>query len=54
MEDVAGVKDVTLSLPHLLGEGGVLGTLLLPFDAQESAQLLASAHVIRQAIESLS
>ncbi len=54
MDEVAGVKDVTLSLPHLLGEGGVLGTLPLPFDEQESAQLLASAKVVRQAIESVS
>ncbi len=54
MEDVAGVSDVTLSLPHLLGDGGVLGTLPLPFDDQESAQLLASAQVIRQAIDSVS
>ena len=54
MDEVAGVKDVTLSLPHLLGEGGVLGTLPLPFDAEESAQLSASANVIRQAIESVS
>jgi L-lactate dehydrogenase len=54
MDEVAGVKDVTLSLPHLLGEGGVLGTLPLPFNAQESAQLLASAQVIRQAIEGVS
>ena len=54
MDEVAGVKDVTLSLPHLLGEGGVLGTLPLPFDAEEQAQLSASARVIRQAIESVS
>ena len=54
IDEVAGVKDVTLSLPHLLGAGGVLGTLPLPFDAQESAQLEASAKVIRQAIESVS
>ena len=51
MDEVAGVKDVTLSLPHLLGDGGVLGTLPLPFDAQEQAQLQASARVIRQAID---
>jgi L-lactate dehydrogenase len=53
MDEVAGVKDVTLSMPHLLGQGGVLGTLPLPFDAQEAAQLSASARVIRQAIESI-
>jgi malate/lactate dehydrogenase len=40
-------------MPHLLGQGGVLGTLPLPFDAQEAAQLSASARVIRQAIESI-
>jgi L-lactate dehydrogenase len=54
LEEVAGVKDVTLSLPHLLGDGGVIGTLPLPYDAEESAQLHASASIIREAIESVS
>jgi L-lactate dehydrogenase len=53
LDEVAGVKDVTLSLPHLLGAGGVMGVLPLPFSAEEQAQLQASARVIRQAIESL-
>ncbi len=53
LDEVAGVTDVTLSLPHLLGEAGVLGTLPLPFDEQEFDQLQTSAKVIRQAIDSL-
>jgi L-lactate dehydrogenase len=53
LDEVAGVKDVTLSLPHLLGDGGVIGTLPLPYDAAEYAQLQASAKIIREAIESV-
>ena len=54
LDEVAGVKDVTLSLPHLLGAGGVMGVLPLPYSAEEQAQLQASARVVRQAIESVS
>lgn len=53
MEEVAGVKDVTLSLPHLLGDGGVVGTLMPNLTPEEETQLQHSAQVIRQAIDSL-
>jgi L-lactate dehydrogenase len=53
LDEVAGVKDVTLSLPHLLGDGGVIGTLPLPYDTGEYAQLQASAKIIRAAIASV-
>jgi L-lactate dehydrogenase len=53
MPDVAGVADVTLALPHLIGAQGSLGTLPLPLDEPEWEALKASAGVIKQAIEAL-
>ncbi len=53
--DVAGVANVTLSLPHLVGGQGILDTILLPLslNKSEEAALHASAEVIREAYESV-
>lgn len=51
--DVAGVKDVTVSLPRLVGGAGVAETFPLPLTEAEQAQLRASAGVIRQALDEL-
>jgi len=51
--EVAGVKDVTVSLPRLVGGCGVLDTFPLPLSAVEQDQLRASAAVIRQALDEL-
>jgi L-lactate dehydrogenase len=51
--DVAGVKDVTVSLPRLVGGSGVIATFPLPLSEAEQAQLRASAGVIRQALDEL-
>jgi L-lactate dehydrogenase len=51
--EVAGVPDVTLSLPRLVGGTGVLETFHLPLDEQENAQLRNSARVIRRALDEL-
>lgn len=51
--EVAGVRDVTVSLPRMVGGHGILASLPLPLDAEEQAQLAASAQTVRQAIESL-
>jgi L-lactate dehydrogenase len=51
--DVAGVKDVTVSLPRLVGGSGVIETFPLPLTEPERAQLRASAGVIRQALDEL-
>jgi L-lactate dehydrogenase len=51
--EIAGVPDVTLSLPRLLGGTGVLETFSLPLDEQENAQLRNSAQVIRRALDEL-
>ncbi|VTR97121.1 l-lactate dehydrogenase : L-lactate dehydrogenase OS=Caldilinea aerophila (strain DSM 14535 / JCM 11387 / NBRC 104270 / STL-6-O1) GN=ldh PE=3 SV=1: Ldh_1_N: Ldh_1_C [Gemmata massiliana] len=51
--DVLGVKDVTVSLPRLVGGAGVLETFPLPLNATEQAQLRTSARVIRDALDEL-
>lgn len=51
--EVAGVRDVTLSLPHLVGGTGILASLPLPLSPGEQAALQASAQVMRQAIGEL-
>ena len=53
MPEVAGVSDVTLSLPHVVGGEGVLATLPLPLNEGEESALCASARIIRKAIEDL-
>jgi L-lactate dehydrogenase len=51
--DVAGVRDVTVALPRLLGGQGVLETFPLPLSEEETTRLRASARVIRQALDEL-
>jgi L-lactate dehydrogenase len=51
--EVAGVCDVTVSLPHLLGGDGVRASFPLPLDEDEERRLGASAQVVCQAIELL-
>lgn len=53
MSDVAGVADVTVSLPHLVGGKGILTTFPLPLSEEEMAALAASALVIRNAIDAM-
>jgi L-lactate dehydrogenase len=51
--EVQGVKNVTVSLPRLIGRHGVEQTFPLPLSAGEGAQLKASAALIRQCIDEL-
>lgn len=51
--DIAGVQDVTASLPQLVGGDGVLATFTLPLSEEEQAALHNSASVIRNAIDDL-
>jgi L-lactate dehydrogenase len=51
--DVAGVRDVTVSLPRLVGGQGVLETFPQPLNDEETAGLRESARVIRQALDEL-
>jgi L-lactate dehydrogenase len=50
---VAGVPDVTVALPRLIGGNGVIETFSLPLSDHESELLHASAQVIRQALTEL-
>jgi len=49
--EIAGVSDVTLSLPHVLGADGIITALPLALSDSEQAALHASAGVIREAID---
>ncbi len=51
--DVAGVKDVTVALPRLIGGDGLLDTFEQPLDPEEEAALCRSATIVREAITSL-
>jgi L-lactate dehydrogenase len=51
--NVAGIAEVTISLPHLVGGHGVMATFPPPLNDDEQAHLRASAAVIREAIDSL-
>jgi L-lactate dehydrogenase len=51
--DVAGVKNVTVALPRLVGGCGVIETFPQPLSEPEQAQLRASAGVIRTALDEL-
>jgi len=51
--DVAGVADVTVALPRLVGGAGVLETFPLPLHDVERIKLRDSAAVIRRALDEL-
>lgn len=52
-EEIAGVKNVTVAMPHLVGGQGILGSFRLPLNADEQAQLHRSASLIREIIDAL-
>lgn len=49
--EIAGVADVTVALPHLVGGDGILETYHLPLSAEEGAALSRSAGLIRELID---
>ncbi len=51
--EIAGVRNVTLSLPQLVGGSGVIDTFVPALSADEKTALTKSASVIREAIASL-
>jgi L-lactate dehydrogenase len=53
MQEVAGVRDVTVSMPHLVGGEGMITTLPLSLNEQEEAALAHSAQTIRDVIDAL-
>lgn len=53
MDEIAGVKDVTVSLPHLVGGQGIVFTLQPRLDSEEQQALHRSAQLIRDIITDL-
>jgi len=53
VSEIAGVRNVTLSVPHRVGGQGIIGALSLPLSAPEQAKLKASANIIHEAITAL-
>ena len=53
MEEVAGVKDVTVSLPNLVGGEGIIKTFFPNMNEKETKLLGASARVVRSVIDQL-
>jgi L-lactate dehydrogenase len=51
--DVVGVRNVTVSLPRLVGGQGILETFPLPLSQEEATRFRDSAQVIRQALDQL-
>lgn len=54
MEEVAGIKNVTISLPHLIGGNGIISTLPLPINDGELIALRKSVMIIKEYIDQLS
>ncbi len=54
MSDVAGVNDVTVSLPNLVGGDGIIQTFTPRLNDAETEALRNSAQVVRAVIEKLS
>lgn len=52
--EVAGIYDVTVALPHLVGGEGILATFPQPLQDEEQRKLTQSAALVKSAIESLS
>jgi L-lactate dehydrogenase len=55
VKDVGGVKDVTVSLPHLVGGAGILDTIQFPLalNPEEEKALRNSAQIVKQAYKEL-
>lgn len=53
LPDIAGVRDVTVALPHIVGGDGIEDTFFLPLSPEEQSALHRSAATIREAIDEL-
>jgi L-lactate dehydrogenase len=51
--EVAGVQNIALSLPRIVGLDGVIGTILPHLDEQETVALAHSAGILKEAVTSL-
>lgn len=53
VEEIVGVKDVTLSLPHLVSGKGVLAQLPFRLDEKETNELKRSAEILKEQAENI-
>jgi L-lactate dehydrogenase len=53
VNEIAGVEDVTIALPHLLGSQGVLSTLPFRLNEEETQALKKSAEIIKSEIDKI-
>jgi len=53
MPDVAGIRNITVSLPNLIGGEGIIQTFFPNLNAAETAALRSSAEVVHSVIEQL-
>lgn len=52
-QEIEGIKNVTMSLPRLIGGGGVLRTFRPPLSETESQAMARSAGILKRAIDEL-
>ncbi len=52
-EEILGVRDVTISLPRLVGGEGILGTFSQPMSPEETSALHSSAEFVASVIRSV-
>lgn len=53
IDNVEGVEDVTIALPHLVGGQGIVSTLWQPLEQSERDELRHSAQIVKDAIDSI-
>jgi L-lactate dehydrogenase len=53
VREVAGVQNVTISMPHLLGSQGVISTLPFNLNKPETEALIRSAEIIKSEIDKI-
>jgi L-lactate dehydrogenase len=53
VDEVEGVRDVTIALPHLVGGQGVISTLWQPLEPEERNALRESATIVKSAIDAI-
>jgi L-lactate dehydrogenase len=51
--EAAGIRDVTIALPHMVGGDGILATFPPPLSDEEQSKLHNSASIVRKAIDEL-
>jgi L-lactate dehydrogenase len=53
LQEVEGIPNVTIALPHLVGGNGVISTLWQPLTTAERNALRQSAEIVKQAIDTI-